>query len=92
MANSWRCERAASGSGWLGDAAAGSLPAAMSVDDPDPKLDRQYFIVRDANGHALTYEEPGSELLHCCYSLTTGLALTFGVLPRGHLGASAIGI
>jgi hypothetical protein len=26
-----------------------------SVDDPDPQLDRQCFIVRDANGHTLAY-------------------------------------
>jgi DNA-directed RNA polymerase specialized sigma24 family protein len=36
----------------------------MSADEePDPKLDRRCFIVRDANGQALAYvyfeEEPG---------------------------------
>jgi hypothetical protein len=31
------------------------FPPPWSVDDPDPKLDRQCFIVRDANGHALAY-------------------------------------
>jgi hypothetical protein len=43
------------------------LPAlscrSWSVDEPDPKLDRQCFIVRDANGQALAYvyyeQEPG---------------------------------
>jgi hypothetical protein len=34
-----------------------------SVEEPDPKLDRQCFIIRDGNGQALTYvyfeEEPG---------------------------------
>jgi hypothetical protein len=33
------------------------------VEEPDPKLDRRCFIVRDANGQALAYvyfeEEPG---------------------------------
>jgi hypothetical protein len=38
-----------------------------SVDDPDPKLGRQRFIVRDADGHALTYvyfDEPGQRSAH----------------------------
>ena len=39
------------------------FPPPWSVEEPDPKLDRQYYIVRDANGHALAYdyfeEEPG---------------------------------
>ena len=34
-----------------------------SVEEPDLKLDRRCFIVRDANGHSLAYvyfeEEPG---------------------------------
>ena len=41
------------------------FPSPWSVKEPDPKLDRQCFIVRDANGHALAYvyfeEEPGGE-------------------------------
>jgi hypothetical protein len=39
------------------------LPPPWSVEEPDPKLDRRCFIVRDANGQALAYvyceEEPG---------------------------------
>ena len=39
------------------------FPPPWSVEEPDPKLDRQRFIVRDANRQALTYvyfeEEPG---------------------------------
>ena len=31
------------------------FPSPWSVEDPDPKLDRQCFIVRDANGHVLAY-------------------------------------
>jgi hypothetical protein len=41
------------------------FPPSWSVDDPDPKLDRQCFIVRDANGQALAFvyleEEPKAE-------------------------------
>ena len=37
-------------------------PAASSVDDPDMKLGKEYFIVCGADGHALAYvyleEEP----------------------------------
>jgi hypothetical protein len=29
------------------------FPPPWSVEDPDPKLDRQCFIVRDADGHAM---------------------------------------
>lgn len=32
-----------------------SLPPPWSVEEPDPKLDRQCFIIRDANGNALAY-------------------------------------
>ena len=39
------------------------FPPPWSVEEPDPKLDRSCFIVRDANGQALAYvyceEEPG---------------------------------
>jgi hypothetical protein len=42
------------------------FPPPRSVDDPDPKLGRQCFIVRDANGQALAYvnfeDEPGPAL------------------------------
>ena len=31
------------------------FPAPWSVEEPDPKLDRRCFIVRDANGQALAY-------------------------------------
>jgi hypothetical protein len=32
------------------------FPPPWSVEEPDPKLDRQWcYIVRDANGHALAY-------------------------------------
>jgi hypothetical protein len=49
------------------------FPPPWSVDDSDPKLDRRCFIVRDANGQALTYayfeDEPGrrtaAHLLTC---------------------------
>jgi len=36
-----------------------------TVEDPNPKLGRQCFIVREANGQALTYvyceDEPGTD-------------------------------
>jgi hypothetical protein len=39
------------------------FPPPWSVEEPDPKLDRQCFIIRDGNGQALTYvyfeDEPG---------------------------------
>jgi hypothetical protein len=39
------------------------FPPPWSVDDPDPKLGRQCFIIRDHNGQALAYvcfeDEPG---------------------------------
>jgi hypothetical protein len=39
------------------------FPPPWTVGEPDPKLDRQCFIVRDANGHSLAYVyfegEPG---------------------------------
>jgi hypothetical protein len=39
------------------------FPPLWSVEDPDPKLERQCYIVRDRNGHALAYvyfeDEPG---------------------------------
>jgi hypothetical protein len=39
------------------------FPTTWSVEEPDPKLDRQCFIVRDGNRQALAYvyfeEEPG---------------------------------
>ena len=39
------------------------FPPPWSAEEPDPKLDRQCFIVRDANGQALAYvyfeDEPG---------------------------------
>ena len=39
------------------------FPPPWTVDEPDQKLDRRCFIVRDANGHALAYvhfeDEPG---------------------------------
>ena len=39
------------------------FPPPWTVEDPDPTLDRQCFIVRDANGQALAYvyceDEPG---------------------------------
>ena len=39
------------------------FPPPWSVEEPDPKLDRSCFIVRDANGQALAYvyfeDEPG---------------------------------
>jgi hypothetical protein len=31
------------------------FPPPWSVEEPDPKLDRQCFIVRDANGQAVAY-------------------------------------
>jgi hypothetical protein len=31
------------------------FPPPWSAEEPDPKLDRQCFIVRDANGQALAY-------------------------------------
>jgi hypothetical protein len=31
------------------------FPPPWSVEEPDPKLDRRCFIVRDANGQALAY-------------------------------------
>jgi hypothetical protein len=31
------------------------FPPPWSVDDPDPQLERQCFIVRDHNGRALVY-------------------------------------
>jgi hypothetical protein len=31
------------------------FPPPWSVEEPDQKLDRRCFIVRDANGHALVY-------------------------------------
>jgi hypothetical protein len=31
------------------------FPPPWSVEDPDPNLDRQCFIIRDADGHALAY-------------------------------------
>jgi hypothetical protein len=31
------------------------FPPPWSVEEPDPKLERQCFIVRDANGYALAY-------------------------------------
>jgi hypothetical protein len=31
------------------------FPPPWSVEEPDSKLDRRCFIVRDANGHALAY-------------------------------------
>jgi hypothetical protein len=39
------------------------FPPSWSVGEPDPKLDRSCFIVRNANGQALAYvyceDEPG---------------------------------
>ena len=39
------------------------FPSPWSVEEPDPKLDRQCYIVRDASGQALAYvyfeDEPG---------------------------------
>jgi hypothetical protein len=39
------------------------FPPPWTVEEPDPKLDRRCFIVRDQNGQALAYiyfeEEPG---------------------------------
>jgi hypothetical protein len=39
------------------------FPPPWSVDEADPELDRRCFIVRDANGQALSYayfdDEPG---------------------------------
>jgi hypothetical protein len=31
------------------------LPPPWSIDDPDTKLGQTWYIVRDANGHALAY-------------------------------------
>jgi hypothetical protein len=31
------------------------FPPPWSVEEPDPKLDRQCYIVRDGNGQALAY-------------------------------------
>jgi hypothetical protein len=31
------------------------FPSPWTVQEPDPKLDRRCFIVRDANGQALAY-------------------------------------
>jgi hypothetical protein len=41
----------------LGDLALMSrrFPPPWSVEEPDQKLDRRCFIVRDPNGHALAY-------------------------------------
>jgi hypothetical protein len=39
------------------------FPPPWSVEDPDPKLGQNCFIIRHANGHALAYvyfeDEPG---------------------------------
>ena len=39
------------------------FPPPWSVEQPDPKLERQCYIIRDADGHALAYvyfeDEPG---------------------------------
>jgi hypothetical protein len=39
------------------------FPPPWSAEEPDPRLDRQCYIVRDANGQALAYvyygQEPG---------------------------------
>jgi hypothetical protein len=43
------------------------FPPPWSVDDPEPKLGRRCFIVRDADGHALAYvyfDEPGWTAAH----------------------------
>jgi hypothetical protein len=43
------------------------FPPPWSVDDPEPKLGRKCFIVRDADGHALAYvyfDEPGWTAAH----------------------------
>ena len=41
------------------------FPPAWSVDDPDPKLGQDCYIVRDANGHPVAYvyfeDEPGRQ-------------------------------
>ena len=75
------------------------FPPPWSVEEPDPKLDRQCFIVRDANQQALAYvyfeDEPGAR----CHlnvmrgQLRFGLARSVGAacscLVRTHPAAQA---
>ena len=52
----------------------GRFPPPWSVDEANSKLDRRCFIVRDANGQALTYvyfeEEPGRRAAASCSPAT----------------------
>ena len=54
------------------------FPPPWSVQEPDPKLDRQWCcIVRDANGHALAYvyfEEESGRRAHETYDAGRGPA------------------
>ena len=64
------------------------FPPPWSVEDPDPKLKRQCFIVRDHNGQALAYvyfeDEPGrrsaSKLL--TRDEARRIAVNIAMLPR----------
>jgi hypothetical protein len=40
------------------------FPPPWSVEEPNPKLDRRGFIVRDANGQALAYVYFGGASAH----------------------------
>ncbi len=75
------------------------FPPAWSVEQPDPKLDRQCFIVRDSSGQALTYvyfdDEPGrrtaAELL--TYDEARRIAANIAKLPglvRNRKGSSLL--
>ena len=64
------------------------FPPPWSVEDADPKLERQCFIVRDANGQALAYvyfenqpgRRSGSKLL--THDEARRIAVNIAMLPR----------
>ena len=66
------------------------FPPPWSVDEPDSKLDRRSFIVRDANGQALAYvyfeEESGrrsaAKLAERRVRMAFPSSSHFGKLPR----------
>ena len=65
------------------------FPPPWSVEEPDPKLARQWcYIVRDANGHALAYVYFSNRpfwvkrfqtIHHYSVDVARGLALLFGI-------------